>query len=41
VKSGGIVEKLIVGGNLETRGAGATAYAVTGGKVVAIDIKGK
>ena len=41
VKPGGVVEKLIVGGNVETHGDGAAAYEVTGGKVVAIDIRGE
>src|SRR5665213_2862314 len=41
VKPGGVVEKLIVGGSLVTHGAKVTTYAVEGGKVLAIDIKGK
>jgi hypothetical protein len=41
VKPGGIVDKLIVGGDLVTHGAKVTTYAIEGGKVVAIDIKGK
>lgn len=41
VKPGGIVEKLIVGGNLITHGAKVTTYAVEGGRVKALDIKGK
>lgn len=41
VKSGGVVEKLIVGGNLITHGAKVTTYAVEGGKLNAIDIKGE
>ncbi|MGA7072228.1 hypothetical protein [Bradyrhizobium sp.] len=41
VKPGGVVEKLVVGGNLATYGAKVTTYAVEGGKVTAVDIKGK
>lgn len=41
VKPGGIVEKFTVGGNLVTHGAKVTTYAVEGGKVNAIDIKGE
>ncbi|MFZ1170370.1 MAG: hypothetical protein WAO01_04110, partial [Bradyrhizobium sp.] len=41
VKPGGLVEKLVVGGNLATHGAKVTTYAIEGGKVSAIDIKGK
>lgn len=41
VKPGGIVEKLVVDGNLVTHGAKVTTYAVEGGKVLAIDIKGE
>jgi hypothetical protein len=41
VKPGGVVEKLIVRGNLATHGAKVTTYAVEGGKVIAVDIKGK
>ena len=41
VKPGGVVEKLIVGGNLVTHGAKVTTYAVEGGKVNTIDIKGE
>jgi len=41
VKPGGVVEKLIVGGNLVTRGAKVTTYAIEGGKVLAIDINGE
>jgi hypothetical protein len=41
VKPGGVVEKLTVGGSLVTHGANVTTYAVEGGKVLAIDIKGK
>jgi hypothetical protein len=41
VKPGGVVEKLVVGGNLVTHGAKVTTYAVEGGKVGAIDIKGE
>ncbi|MGH7100940.1 MAG: hypothetical protein ACREFJ_00970 [Acetobacteraceae bacterium] len=41
VKPGGVVEKLVVGGNLITHGAKVTTYAVEGGKVVMIDIKGE
>jgi hypothetical protein len=41
VKPGGVVEKLVVGGDLETHGAKVTTYAVEGGKVGAIEIKGQ
>ena len=41
VKPGGIVEKLVVGGDLVTHGADVATYAVEGGKVDAIDIRGK
>lgn len=41
VKPGGVVEKLVVNGDLVTHGAKVTTYAVEGGKVGAIDIKGK
>lgn len=41
VKPGGVVEKLGIGGSLVTHGAKVTTYAVEGGKVLAIDIKGK
>jgi hypothetical protein len=41
VKPGGVVEKLVVHGNLAIHGAKVTTYAVEGGKVIAIDIKGK
>ena len=41
VKPGGIVEKLVVNGDLVTHGAKVTTYAVEGGRVDAIDIKGK
>ena len=41
VKPGGVVEKLVVGGNLITHGAKVTTYAVEGGKVNALDIKGE
>jgi hypothetical protein len=41
VKPGGLVEKLVVRGNLVTHGAKVTTYAVEGGKVTAVDIKGK
>ena len=41
VKPGGIVEKLVVKGDLVTHGAKVTTYAVEGGRVDAIDIKGK
>lgn len=36
-----MVEKLGVGGSLVTHGAKVTTYAVEGGKVLAIDIRGK
>lgn len=41
VKPGGVVEKLVVGGNLVTYGDKVTTYAVEGGTVLAIDIKGE
>ena len=41
VKPGGVVDKLVVGGDLITRGARVTTFAVEGGKVNAIDIKGQ
>ena len=41
VKPGGLVEKLVVHGNLATHGAKVTTYAVEGGKVIAVEIKGK
>lgn len=41
VKPGGVVEKLIVGGDLETRGDHVTTYAIEGGKVLAVEIKGE
>ena len=41
VKPGGIVERFVVGGGLETHGAKVTTYAIEGGKVGAVDIKGE
>lgn len=41
VKPGGLVDKLEVGGDLVTYGARVTTYAVEGGKVNAVDIKGE
>jgi hypothetical protein len=41
VKPGGVVERLIVGGNLETHGDKVTTCAVEGGKVSAIGIGGE
>jgi hypothetical protein len=41
VKPGGVVERLEVGGDLTTHGANVTTYAVEGGKVNAVDIKGR
>lgn len=41
VKPGGSVEKLEVHGDLVTHGANVTTYAVEGGKVGAVDIKGR
>ena len=41
VKPGGSVETLTVNGDLITHGANVVTYAVEGGKVGAIDIKGK
>lgn len=41
VKPGGVVDKLVVKGDLVTHGAKVVTYAVEGGKVNAIDIRGK
>ena len=41
VKPGGVVDRLEVGGDLVTHGANVTTYAVEGGKVGAVDIKGR
>lgn len=41
VKPGGIVEKLVVNGDVVTHGAKVATYAVEGGRVGAIDIKGR
>jgi hypothetical protein len=41
VKPGGVVERLAVGGDLVTHGANVATFAVEGGKVGAIDIKGE
>lgn len=41
VKPGGVVERLVVGGDLVTHGDGVNTYAVEGGKVLAIDIAGR
>ncbi|HKW77435.1 MAG TPA: hypothetical protein VJN64_18015 [Terriglobales bacterium] len=41
VKPGGIVEKLALNGNLVTYGDNVVTYAIEGGKVGAIDIKGE
>ena len=41
VKPGGLVEKLVVNGDLVTHGADVATYAIEGGKVGAIGIKGK
>lgn len=41
VKPGGMVEKLVVAGNLVTHGDKVMTYAVEGGRVNAIDIKGE
>lgn len=41
VKPGGSVERLVVGGDLVTNGADVTTYAIEGGRLGAIDIKGK
>ncbi len=41
VKPGGVVERLTVGGDLVTHGDKVNTYAVEGGKVLAVDIKGK
>lgn len=41
VKPGGVVEKLVVHGDLVTHGAKVATYAVEGGRVGAVDIKGR
>jgi len=41
VKPGGAVDRLEVGGDLATHGANVVTYAVEGGKVNAVDIKGR
>ena len=41
VKPGGIVDKLVVGGDVISHGANVNTYAVEGGRVNAIDIKGR
>ena len=41
VKPGGVVEKLVVHGDLVTHGAKVATFAVEGGKVGAVDIKGQ
>jgi hypothetical protein len=41
VKPGGVVDQLVVGGDLVTHGAKVSTYAVEGGKVNTIDIKGQ
>lgn len=41
VKPGGVVDKLVVGGDLVTHGAKVVTYAVEGGTVKVIDIRGK
>lgn len=41
VKPGGVVEKLAVGGDLVTHGDNVSTYAIDGGKVLAVEIKGK
>ena len=41
VKPGGVVDNLVVGGDVITHGAGVTTYAVEGGRVNAIHIKGQ
>lgn len=41
VKPGGVVDKLVVGGDMITHGANVSTYAVEGGKVHAIDIRGR
>ena len=41
VKPGGVVDRLEVAGDLVTHGADVTTYAVEGGKVNEIDIKGR
>lgn len=40
VKSGGSVDKFIVGKNISTFGDNVTSYAVEGGKIGSVDIKG-
>lgn len=39
-KPGGVVERLIVGGDLVTHDGKVNTYAIEGGKVLSIDIKG-
>ena len=41
IKPGGVVDKLVVGGDLVTHGAKVVTYAVEGGTVKVIDIRGK
>ena len=41
VKPGGVVEKLVVNGDLVTHGANVATYAVEGGQIEMLDIKGK
>jgi len=41
VKPGGVVERLTVGGDLVTHGANVATYAVEGGKVGAVDLRGE
>lgn len=41
VKPGGVVEKLVVKGDLVTHGASVATYAIEGGRVDAIEIKGR
>jgi hypothetical protein len=41
VKPGGVVDKLVVGGDLVTHGADVVTYAVEGGRVNAVDIQGQ
>lgn len=41
VKPGGVVDKLVVKGDLVTHGAKVVTYAVEGGKVNAVDIQGR
>lgn len=41
VKPGGVVERLVVGGNLETGGDDVTTYAIEGGRVASLEVGGE